>query len=112
MKIIKRAEFLKLPENTIFSQYRPCVFEDIGIKGPNCGDNDFFLTSIYPPWPESSGSEEMMNILDDAVEKQTTFFLDFDSGGRDGCFADDDTLYAIWEKEDIQRLIKRLNECL
>jgi hypothetical protein len=112
MKIINRIEFLKLPENTVFSQYEPCVFHDIGIKGPNCGDNDFFLTSIYPPDLESTGTEDMMKILDDAVEKQKPFLLDFDTGGRDGCFADDNTLYAIWEREDIERLIKRLKECL
>jgi len=111
MKIVNLTEFLKLPENTVYSNYQPCIFTCISIKGPNCGEIDFYCTDIHPVPVECTGSEDMMNILDSAEKTQSNFTLDFDSGGRDGCYQEDQ-LFAIWSKDDIQRLIKRLNECL
>lgn len=52
-----------------------------------------------------------MKILDVAENSKLDFSLDFGSGGSNGCF-NEKQLYAVWSKEDIQRLIKRLNECL
>lgn len=33
MRIVRAKEFLKLPENTLYSTYEPCVFGELKIKG-------------------------------------------------------------------------------
>lgn len=111
MKIINLKDLLDLPEGTVYSQYQPYYFDNIAIKGPNYGRVDFSCTDIFPPPIECNGTGDMMKILDVAENSKLDFSLDFGSGGSNGCF-NEEQLYAVWSKEDIQRLIKRLNECL
>lgn len=111
MKIVDLKTFLQLPDNTVYSPYDPCVFDGISIKGPNCGEIDFFCTDVSPPPVDASNTEELMFTLECALTKGTRINLDFNSGGRDGCFVEDQ-LYAVWDDEDVKKLIRRLEECI
>ena len=113
MKIINRNEFLKLPSYTLYSKYEPCIFDDICIKGESMiwdSGNDFIYTPIADV-VDSSSSSNFYDKLADAVDNKTSLSVDLECGSRDGLY-DDDQLFAIWEKEDIQKLIASLNKCL
>ena len=110
MKILNRKEFLKMPENTIFAKYEPCVFGTLSIKYENCGNHDFF-SNTFVDSIDCNDTGEFFNLLDKA-EKDSNFSIkmDFNSCGRDGLFEENE-LYAVWEKEDIEKLIELLNTC-
>jgi hypothetical protein len=111
MKIVNLKTFLTLPRGTVFCRYQPCCFDGLEIKECNYGDIDFGMTALIPPWPESSGSEEMMKILDKAEQDGQDFPLDFNSGGRDGCFQEDQ-LFAIFSQVGLSQLIRKLQKSL
>ena len=111
MRLVRRREFLALPAGTVYSHYNPCIFTGIAIKDNNCGDNDWFLTDLFPAGI-GAGTEDMMGILSGA-EKGKSFSLDFDSGSRDGCFNEENDLwFAVWEPADVQGLIAALQQTL
>ena len=109
MKIVDRQTFLALPEETLFSKYKPSYFEEIAIKGETWG-NDFLYQVIVDPI-KCHDSGELGDILDDSALNGTSFDLDFDCCGRDGLF-DDDQLFAVWEKKDVLALIDRLTQAM
>jgi len=111
MKIVNRNEFLKLPPGTIAMKYQPCVFGEIFIKEETIGESgDFFLQ--YPlTCTQSETTVEEVGLLFDAQENKTSLKMDFDCSQRDGCF-DEKQLFAVYEKTDLEGLIKRLNDCL
>lgn len=107
MKLVNRKEFLAIDYEVIYSSYDPYVFEPIAIKVAQCGDNDWFLQNIVAPI-DASGSDEEAKLLKDGAATGKSIPLDFESSGRDGCFDPDDTQYAVWEREDVLKLIARL----
>jgi len=114
MKILNRDQFLKMPPGTVYSKYEPVFFYDIEIKGDsiyfNGGGNDFGCQHIKDA-VDAGSSEDFADILLAAEETGGSFKMDFDCQGRDGLF-EDDQLFAVWEKEDVEALIKRLEETL
>ncbi|HXN95998.1 MAG TPA: hypothetical protein VN879_15950 [Candidatus Acidoferrales bacterium] len=112
MKIVKRIDFVKLPPNTVFSEYTPCYFGPLLIKGETMPNgNDWYEQQIADAVAAHS-SEEWSNILFRATETGESFGMDFDCEGRDGSFDPDDKLYAVWEPQDVQHLINRLKRCV
>jgi len=112
VRIVKRVDFVKLPPDTVFSEYAPCFFGPLMIKGETLPHgNDWYEQQIADAI-ESSGSEEWTNILFRAQETGESFSMDFDCEGRNGLFEPDDRLYAVWEPEDVRHLINRLSRCL
>lgn len=109
MRIVKRAEFLAMPPQTLFSKYRPCVFDDLMIKGETWG-NDFLYQQIIDA-VKARDSGEFADILFKSAEDGSSFELDFDCQGRDGMF-DADQLFAVWERKDVEALITRLQTVL
>jgi hypothetical protein len=109
MKIVNREEFLKLPSGTLFSKYQPCYFDDITIKG-DTWTNDFLIQNIADGI-ESEGSDDFFVKLTDAEKNGTELKMDFDCYGRDGMF-DEERLFAVWSKDDVKALIKKLQESL
>lgn len=109
MRIVDRKTFLSLPENTLFSTYEPQVFGPLEIKGESL-PNDFYIQGIASA-VASTGDQDECNILDDALQTGRSFRMDFNCQGRDGCFESNE-LYAVWEKEDVESLISRLQECI
>ena len=109
MKIITRAEFLKMPKNTLYANYEPCWFGPISIKGETIG-NDFLVQQIADSIV-ANDSEEFADKLEEAKNTGKSVEMDFDIEGRDGMF-EDNQLFAIYERRDIDYLINRLERCL
>ncbi len=111
MKIMKRIDFVKLPGNTLFSEYEPCWFGPLMIKGETLPTgNDWFDQQIADAI-EHDG-EDFSKRLWRAQETGESIGMDFDFQGRDGNFDPDDRLYAVWEPQDVQHLINRLKRCV
>jgi hypothetical protein len=112
MKIVKRKDFVKLPANTLFSEYAPYYFGPLLIKGDTLpGDNDWYEQQIADAI-EAHDSAEWADKLFRAEETGESIGMDFDCEGRDGLFDPDDRLYAVWERQDVQHLVNRLQRCL
>lgn len=106
MKIVDHKTFLSMPAGTVYSKYEPCIFEPFCIKGKSISYGDFFYQTIVDS-VKCRGSDEFHGLLDDSEKNGTTFPLDFDSQGRDGCF-EVDQLFAVWDDSDVEALIARL----
>lgn len=112
MRIVDRKTFIAMPQGTVFSKYEPCVFGELCIKGESIvweqGD-DFFVQEIAAA-VNAHDSGEYADILF-AAEKGAKFSLDLNCEGRDGLF-DRHQLFAVWEREDVEALISRLQQTL
>ena len=110
MKIVNLETFRKLPPNTLFAKYQPCVFEELEIKGETW-EYDFLVSSNLSSAIKCSSSTEFVELLDRAEKTGESLEMDFDSEGRDGCF-EKEQLFAVWEEADARALIERLKRCL
>lgn len=111
MKIVNRTEFLKLPSNTLFSEYESGHFGDLKIKGATIEPNDFqvqYLNSAV----ECDSSEDFFSILEHSQQTGESFSMDFNCLSRDGLYDSANKLYAVWEEVDIQQLIVRFANLL
>lgn len=106
LKIINREQFLKLPNGVLYAKFEPCVFGDIAIK-EDSSSNGWLYQDLLELDVNDSG--EWTDTLFEAIEKGTSFKLDYDCLGRDGMF-DDKQLFAVFEKEDVVMLIERLKK--
>jgi hypothetical protein len=107
MKILNKIEFLALPEGVLYSEYSPCCFRDIFIKGDTWGNDYLYIDLVGNVKADSS--EDEIEILDNELINGGHVNLDFETFSRDGSF-DDDQLYAVYEKKDISELINKLFE--
>lgn len=107
MKIYTRAEFLKLPEGTIFAKGKPWFFDTLSVKGETC-PYDFLCRELVNI--ESSGSDQRVDRLDEMLEAGASYPIE-DAYGRDGCF-DDDDLFLVYEKADLEELRNVINVAL
>lgn len=110
MKIVDRKTFLSMPAGTLFSKYVPMCFGELCIKESTLGENDFLVQHINDAIA-CGGSDEFASLLDDAERNGTSLAMDFDALGRDGCF-DADQLFAVWERDDVEALIARLQTAI
>jgi hypothetical protein len=109
LKIVTLEEFRRLPEGTLFMKYEPCVFEGLQAKGETW-EHDFLCENITY-WPDCTGSDDFSDKLTLAQETGESILMNFDSSGRDGCF-DDDQLFAVYDKRDIEMLQDKLKRCV
>lgn len=89
-------------------KYEPCVFEDLCAKGETWEHDWLYENITYSI--ECTSSDDFGIKLEDAEENGVSVAMDFDSTCRDGCF-DDNQLFAVYEKKDIEALINKLNRC-
>ena len=109
MKIVNLEEFRKMPLGTLFSKFEPCVFESLCIKGQNTGLQDFYSQDISSAVVDlQSGCPEK---LLDAHTSGESLPMDFDSVCRDGMY-NSKQLFAVWERDDVLKLVAKLNESL
>jgi len=110
MKIINKQEFLKLPEDSLYSEYKPCIISGLFIKGGtwDFGDSpsDYIELNLIENI-DCESSEEYNDIL--LYRKE--FKIDYEGGGRNGFF-DNEQQYVLYDKEDIQSLINTLQGLL
>ena len=118
MRIVDRKTFLAMPENTVFSKYKPCYFDHVAIKEESItfphnpiSAGDFRYQSIEDSMADWKTSEDLFEMWDQMETQGKSFPMEFDTSDRDGMF-DKDQLFAVWEKQDVQRLIDRLQKCL
>jgi len=109
MKIVSLEEFRMLPEGTMYMKYEPCVFGYLQVKGETL-EYDFYCENITY-WPDCSGSDDFADKLFSAQETGESVLLDFDCGGRDGCF-DKDQLFAVYDERDVEMLQDKISRCL
>lgn len=114
MKIVDRATFLELPEDTIFADYANDLFGELGpvsIKGYTYRDAsgvafDFDRQELTQlEWTDGAEFERVVR----AAEGGASVALDLDCTARDDCA--EQQRYAIWEPQDVAQLIGRLRRC-
>lgn len=113
MRIIKADEFMRMPVGTVYSKYEPCIIGQFFIKDTTIQDGkgeniDFFYQDISDAI-DCNGSDEFFEKLDESEKTGCDIAMDFDCLSRDGCF-EPEQLYAVWSKEDVSKLIARLQE--
>lgn len=109
MRIINREQFLKLPAGTVYCNYKPTCVEELLIKSDSL-TNDWYYQDIALA-VDADSSEEAHEMLYDAEHHGVHIQFNFYSEYRDGCF-NDNQLFTVWDKEDVEALIKRLKETL
>lgn len=109
MIIVNRQKFLKLPTNTLYSKYEPCVMRPLEIKGETTSTGDFITQEINDAIDCNDTCDMVIKLASAEHGKHVGF--DFDCEGRDGCY-DEDQLFAVWNKKDVAMLIDRLKMCL
>ena len=102
---------MQMPEGTLYSNYSPFVFNDLCIKddNPKTGCPDFSCSSLIGAVENNGDSNFTINC--EKMEFGESMPVDFEFSGREGLF-DEDMLYAIYEKDDVIKLIKRLEKTL
>lgn len=116
MKIVGIEEFLNLPNGTIFQRYTPHTFNgDLEVfNGRVCSDRygiyDFYYTSISNE--VDSGDDGVFDQLVESEENGKDFKFDYNCGRRDGHCSDADSLFAIYDKNDVRELINTLTNLL
>jgi hypothetical protein len=111
MKIVDRATFLALPAGTVFTKYQPANLGAPAIKGETVAGVDFVVQPLDPWFLGARGSEGYIDILFAMQGGQASPPVDYDCGGRDGLF-DQDQLFAVWDRADLEALIARLQRAL
>jgi len=97
MKILTRKEFLKMPSQTVFSYYKPDFFNGLMIK--SSGEDDVIDFTV----------EDLIeiDIYFHALNQGENVPATFECSGREGLF-DDEQLFAVYDKSDVERLVHRL----
>src|SRR3990167_6506460 len=106
MRIIAKKEFLDLPPGVIFSSYSPCFFGGLFVKGDSIKEiGDFFESGLIGN-PENNSSEDFVNSCE-LMKSGNNIPIDVNFYGREGFF-DEKKLYAIYSKEDTEKIISVL----
>lgn len=103
MKLVTRKQFMQMPAGTVFSYYNPWSFSGLNIKAcnPNPEYPDFMFSNLV------GGSMDADESKCEALEKGESVPANFEDLECEGRF-DDDQVYAIYDKEDVANLVKRL----
>ena len=109
MRIVNREQFLAMPEYTLYSEYEPCVWDDINVKHETDGDS-YFYCSINDSLDVLS-SEEFCDVMFEAEEKGTSVGMCFDILDRNN-WDGSCQKYIVYEKDDIEKMVIELNKCL
>jgi len=114
MRIVDRQTFLAMPAGTVFSKYEPCVFGNLEIKGESTtraqGEFVDFWSQDLAGALKAESSDAYLDACD-AAEAGQSIAIDLDCQSRDGLY-EQGQLFAVWEQEDIQALIQRLQRAV
>jgi len=84
------------------------VFDELQIKSETWA-SDFLCQQLLSVKADSP--EEPADVLNFALLDGTSFDLDLDCSGRDGCF-DKEQLFCVFEEKDLAALIGKLEGCV
>ena len=107
MKIIRRDEFLKLPEGIIYAKGREWYFGNLNIKGESF-DHDWYTLDVC--WIEAFDDEEQFSRLEDMIKNGASYPMQ-ESACRDGMF-EEDALFLIFERDDLLKLQDYIQQAL
>ena len=110
MRIVKRPELMEMlkKRNVIYSNVYSESLDGLNIAS-YFSEADFATMDLLDEL-EVDKDYERWNILDRAKKDSNFHFeLSMDYFGREGLY-EDERYYAVYEKEDLERLIKRLQE--
>lgn len=108
MKIVDRKEFMSM-KRCLFAKYEPCIHGEIRIKHANISDNDFVFSSLFGDM-ETEDSNDLIR-KHDLLRFGESIKMSTDETDRDGMF-DNDQLFLIFEKDDINEAITALKRLL
>jgi hypothetical protein len=115
MKIVDRATFLKLPAGTVYAKWgsagelapkeQDLTYGEVAVKGDTVAGVDWIEMPLLD-WPEDcSTSEQWSRAMRRALAGIPTAPLRIgDGGGGDGLY-DQDQLFAVFSKVEVERLI-------
>lgn len=108
MKILARNEFLKL-STVLFAKGSPHIYEGLCLKRETLYDNDgngndFYYINLNVV--ESNSSDELVDRMEDMVNKGSSFPMNLDQS-RDGTFCKSD-MFLVYEISDIVLLFGKL----
>ena len=110
MKIVNLKTFRSMPEGTVFMKFEPCIFGSLCVKAGTM-ESDFVAASLTDEI-DANDSVEMADKLFAAMQDPNLSIpVYFEAYSRDGMF-EDDQMFAVYEKADIEGLVKKLSECL
>lgn len=117
MRIVDRKTFLDMPAGILFSKYQPHYFTELSIKGESwLGSSspgvygDFISLDLLGIHGKNwEGGGDYFDWLEAMISGSPSGPLDFECGGRDALF-DADQLFAVWEKPDIEGLMRLLTK--
>lgn len=104
---------MEMPSGVVWSYYKPCVFHGLYVK-----DSDSVLVDPSPDFSvsdligavENDSSGDFMEKCE-RMERGESLPVDFEYSSREGMF-DDKQLFAVYEREDVEKLIDRLTKTL
>lgn len=116
MRIVNRAAFLALPPGTVFVKFpaQPkggspvnlSFREELAIKEKTVGE-DFTYQSLFPWFEGINHSEEWKDTMKAMIGGAASPPVDYDCATADR-HLNKDQLFAVWSREDLNRLIDRL----
>ena len=109
MRVYRRAEFLKLPEGTLFAKGKPWYWGELSVKGETW-TNDFLALGLE--WIEAGNGDigDTSEMFDRMLAEGVSAPMQ-NSGGRDGCF-DDADLFLVYELDDLRQLAAHINTAI
>jgi len=110
MKIVNKKEFYELPEGTLYSNYVRCSFSSLNVKQSTSYKESIPIDFIYESLIGNVDFSDLSycdDVLLEAEKNKTSLPLDFECGERDGMYLEDE-LFAIYEKQDLEDFIKKL----
>lgn len=106
MRIYNRADFLKLPEGTLFCKGKPWHWDTLMVKGDSL-PNDFIYRDLC--WIEDEGKDDDP-IMTGMLENGDSAAMNL-AYGRDGCF-DDEDIFLVFEESDLIELKGIIDDAL
>lgn len=109
MRVLSRADFLKMPAGTMYAKGEPWAFDGIHVRGDTMPNgNDWDCAQLA--WIDSDDSGQAVDRLDDMLENGASYPMDA-SYGRDGCFNEAD-LFLVFERADLIQLGKIVDQAI
>ena len=114
MKIVSRKQLMALPPGTVYHDWEPCNWGTMKIKRDTIPvedgySGDWWLVLVPQLDVDDFGQE--VEVTDLMVANGTSHAVDLVVPQRDGCF-DHEQMYAVWERSDVEALIKVLQSGL
>lgn len=111
MKIVDRKTFLALPSGAIFQKFSPNTFGELEALYESWGHVNDYISSALTTEVDCDDISEKEDLIEASIESGASFGMHFDTAVRDASF-DSEQKFAVWERKDVEGLIKRLQRSL